>query len=73
MSRVLLVVDQLEELVTLADSRQSEVFLAALAAALEEDRQLRVLATLRVEFLPGLLAMPHGATARPDGTRGLAP
>lgn len=53
--RVLLVLDQLEELVTLSGPAEREIFLSALARALAADRRLWVLATLRVEFLPELL------------------
>jgi hypothetical protein len=53
--RVLLVLDQLEELVTLSGPAERELFLAAVARALAADRRLWVLATLRVEFLPELL------------------
>jgi WD40 repeat protein len=53
--RVLLVLDQLEELVTLSGPGEREMFLSAVARALAADRRLWVLATLRVEFLPELL------------------
>jgi WD40 repeat protein len=56
LGRTLLVVDQLEELVTVPDLSERDLFLAAIAGALAADRSLWVLATLRVEFLPDLLA-----------------
>lgn len=53
--RLLLVVDQFEELVTLSGEADRELFLAQLAGALAEERRLWVVATLRIEFLPALL------------------
>ncbi|GAA1440379.1 eIF2A-related protein [Nocardiopsis tropica] len=53
--RTVLVVDQLEELVTLSGDRDRSLFLGALREALRGDRHLRVVATLRVEFLGDLL------------------
>ena len=53
--RVILVLDQLEELVTLSGPAEREMFLSAVARALAADRRLWVLATLRVEFLPEFL------------------
>ncbi|WP_435108577.1 nSTAND1 domain-containing NTPase [Nocardiopsis synnemataformans] len=53
--RTVLVVDQLEELVTLSGDRDRALFLGALRDALHGDRHLRVVATLRVEFLGDLL------------------
>ncbi|MDT0330007.1 AAA family ATPase [Nocardiopsis lambiniae] len=53
--RTILVVDQLEELVTLSGDRDRTLFLGALRDALHGDRHLRVVATLRVEFLGDLL------------------
>ncbi|MGH3626062.1 MAG: hypothetical protein ACRDRL_01245, partial [Sciscionella sp.] len=64
--RVLIVVDQLEELVTLSGISQREEFLGALARALAADRRLWVLATLRVEFLPDLVESAYaGLFANP--------
>ncbi len=57
--RVLLVVDQLEELVTLSSTLEQAMFLERVAAALHADRRLWVVATLRVEFLADLLAGPQ--------------
>lgn len=54
--RVLLVLDQLEELVTLSGPAERKLFLDQIAAALVADRRLWVLATLRIEFLADLLA-----------------
>ncbi|GHC87073.1 hypothetical protein GCM10007079_30850 [Nocardiopsis terrae] len=53
--RTVLVVDQLEELVTLSGERDRALFLNTLREALHGDRHLRVVATLRVEFLGDLL------------------
>lgn len=53
--RTILVVDQLEELVTLSGDHDRALFLNALRDALHGDRHLRVITTLRVEFLGDLL------------------
>jgi energy-coupling factor transporter ATP-binding protein EcfA2 len=53
--RVLLVVDQFEEIVTLAGERERVQFLEALRTCLEQDPAVRVLATLRVDLLGRLL------------------
>ncbi|GAA3736942.1 hypothetical protein GCM10022205_23650 [Spinactinospora alkalitolerans] len=53
--RTLLIIDQMEELVTLSGERDRELFLHALGEAARHDRHFRVLATLRVEFLGDLL------------------
>ncbi|WP_017608537.1 nSTAND1 domain-containing NTPase [Nocardiopsis xinjiangensis] len=53
--RTVLVVDQLEELVTLGGEHDRTLFLNALRDALHGDRHLRVVSTLRVEFLGDLL------------------
>lgn len=53
--RTVLVIDQLEELVTLSGEHDRALFLGALRDALHGDRHLRVVATLRVEFLGDLL------------------
>lgn len=58
-TRVLLIVDQLEELVTLSSPAERKLFVDQIAAALAADRRLWVLATLRVEFLADLLASEH--------------
>jgi WD40 repeat protein len=57
--RVLLVLDQLEELVTLSGPAERRLFLDRVAEALAADGRLWVLATLRVGFLPELLDTPH--------------
>ncbi|MFD7446003.1 AAA family ATPase [Streptomyces sp. NPDC059909] len=57
--RVLLVVDQFEELVTLASERERAQFLEALGVCLERDPSVRVLATLRVDLLGRLLGTGH--------------
>ncbi|MGW0773982.1 nSTAND1 domain-containing NTPase [Streptomyces sp. NPDC002835] len=54
--RTLLVVDQFEEVVTLAGGRERAQFLDALRSCVEQDCGIRVLATLRVDFLGQLLA-----------------
>ncbi|MFD7260359.1 AAA family ATPase [Streptomyces sp. NPDC059874] len=51
----LLVVDQLEELLTLSGPEERAGFLTALRTALREDPQLWVVATLRSDFLTGFL------------------
>jgi hypothetical protein len=53
--RTVLAVDQLEELVTLSGDRDRALFLSTLREALHGDRHLRVVTTLRVEFLGDLL------------------
>ncbi|MER5457047.1 hypothetical protein ABT008_19885 [Micromonospora sp. NPDC002389] len=57
--RVLLIVDQLEELVTLSGPAERRLFLDQVASALRADRRLWVVATLRIEFLAELLAGEH--------------
>ncbi|MFJ3250427.1 AAA family ATPase [Streptomyces sp. NPDC086782] len=57
--RVLLVVDQFEELVTLASERDQAQFLEALHTCLRRDPAVRVLATCRVDLLGRLLATDH--------------
>lgn len=54
--RTLMVIDQLEEVVTLAGERERAQFLATLRTCVEQDPGVRVLATLRVDFLGTLLA-----------------
>jgi hypothetical protein len=49
--RTLLVIDQLEEVLTLAGDRERSQFLEALHSCAAEDSGIRVLATLRVDFL----------------------
>ncbi|MBZ9639248.1 AAA family ATPase [Streptomyces sp. PSKA30] len=53
--RVLLVVDQFEEVVTLTGERERAQFLEALRACVEQDPAVRVLVTLRVDLLGRLL------------------
>ncbi|GGO39754.1 hypothetical protein GCM10012286_16910 [Streptomyces lasiicapitis] len=55
----LLVVDQLEELLTLAGEREREAFLGRVAQALEADPHLWVVATLRSDFLTEFLETGH--------------
>ncbi len=57
--RVLLIVDQMEELVTLSGPAERSLFLDQVAVALNADRRLWVVATLRIEFLAELLAGEH--------------
>ncbi|MDG4791847.1 AAA family ATPase [Micromonospora sp. WMMD1102] len=59
--RVLLVIDQIEELFTLSGPTERELFLDRIASALAADRRLWVLATLRVEFLADVLAGAHAS------------
>jgi len=53
--RMLLVIDQFEELLTLAGERDRAAFLDALARAVTHDSRLWVIATVRIEFLRDLL------------------
>ncbi|MEV5443948.1 AAA family ATPase [Streptomyces sp. NPDC052644] len=62
--RLILVVDQAEELLTLAGDRERDVFLEALHDCLRREPSVRVLATLRVDFLGDFLATRHGALFR---------
>ncbi|MBG0814848.1 AAA family ATPase [Planomonospora sp. ID82291] len=54
-SRLLLVVDQFEELLTTVGEHERELFLSAIRTALDRDRRLWILATLRIEFLRDFL------------------
>ncbi|WP_052850496.1 WD40 repeat domain-containing protein [Streptomyces avicenniae] len=56
---MLLVIDQFEELITLAGERERTAFLQAVAHALAQDSRLHVLATVRIEFLHDFLDTPH--------------
>jgi WD40 repeat protein len=55
--RILLVVDQFEEIVTLAGERERVQFLEALSTCVEQDPAVRVLVTLRVDLLGRLLTV----------------
>src|ERR1700730_3976909 len=57
LARVLLPIDQLEELFTLSEPSERDTFIRLLAAALQPDRQLplSVIATARYDLLEGLL------------------
>ncbi|MFC5954891.1 AAA family ATPase [Streptomyces pratens] len=57
--RVLLVIDQFEELVTLASEREQARFLETLHACLRQEPSVRVLATCRVDLLGRLLSTDH--------------
>jgi WD40 repeat protein len=57
--RVLLVIDQFEELVTLASEREQARFLETLQACLRQEPSVRVLATCRVDLLGRLLGTDH--------------
>jgi WD domain, G-beta repeat/AAA ATPase domain len=57
--RTLLVVDQFEEVVTLAGERERTQFLDALHACVVRDPRVRVLATVRVDILGQLLGTAH--------------
>ncbi|GAA4141918.1 WD40 repeat domain-containing protein [Actinomadura keratinilytica] len=57
--RMLLVIDQSEELLTLAGERERDLFLGAIAEALARDPRLWVLATVRIEFLRDFLDTSH--------------
>jgi basic membrane lipoprotein Med (substrate-binding protein (PBP1-ABC) superfamily)/DNA-binding SARP family transcriptional activator len=59
-TRLLLIVDQLEELFTLVDAAESSRFLALLAhTATDPDGRVHVLVTLRADFYDRPLADPH--------------
>ncbi|WP_406461322.1 WD40 repeat domain-containing protein [Streptomyces sp. NBC_00111] len=68
--RVLLVVDQFEEVVTLAGDRERAQFLDALRLCVEQDPSVRVLVTLRVDFLARLLTTDHAEICRHPVTVG---
>ncbi|MGA5702342.1 eIF2A-related protein [Peterkaempfera bronchialis] len=57
--RMLLVIDQLEEVFTLAAERERTLFLDAVSDALARDSRLWVLATARIDFLGELLGTDH--------------
>ncbi|WP_324787500.1 AAA family ATPase [Streptomyces sp. H51] len=57
--RILLVVDQFEEVVTLAGERERAQFFEALRVCVEQDPAVRVLVTLRVDLLGRLLGTGH--------------
>ncbi|MFH8473167.1 AAA family ATPase [Streptomyces sp. NPDC018000] len=57
--RTLLVIDQFEELVTLASERERAQFLEALHTCLRQEPTVRVLATCRVDLLGRLLSTRH--------------
>ncbi|WP_404815561.1 NACHT domain-containing protein [Streptomyces thermolineatus] len=57
--RVLLVIDQFEELVTLAGEREQAQFLEMLHVCLRQEPSVRVLATCRVDLLGRLLGTDH--------------
>ncbi|MFD5491347.1 AAA family ATPase [Streptomyces sp. NPDC127091] len=57
--RVLLVIDQFEELTTLASEREQAQFLETLHACLRQEPSVRVLATCRVDLLGRLLGTDH--------------
>ncbi|MCE7082840.1 AAA family ATPase [Streptomyces sp. ST2-7A] len=68
--RVLLVVDQLEETITLASERERSLFLDALRVAMEGDPRLWALSTLRIEFLGPMLETSHAPLFRTPVTVG---
>jgi hypothetical protein len=57
--RTLLVIDQFEEILTLAGDRERTQFLEALRTCVEQNPSIRVLITLRVEFLGQFLDTEH--------------
>ncbi|MEW2622631.1 AAA family ATPase [Streptomyces sp. NPDC048106] len=57
--RILLVIDQFEELVTLAGERERAQFLEGLETCLRREPTVRVLATCRVDLLGRLLGTRH--------------
>ncbi|MFD9792004.1 hypothetical protein ACFWXK_13740 [Streptomyces sp. NPDC059070] len=60
-ARVLLVVDQAEELLTLAEERSAASFLAVLSGAQAVDPGLCLVFVTRLDFMAALLAQPYGA------------
>ncbi|MFZ5445944.1 MAG: protein kinase domain-containing protein [Myxococcota bacterium] len=62
-SRVLLVIDQFEELITLGDVDDRAAVLAALAIAANADEPWRLMVTLRSDFLGEFAARPELASA----------
>ncbi|MFC9918367.1 nSTAND1 domain-containing NTPase [Agromyces binzhouensis] len=67
-AQVLLVIDQFEELFTLADADERRALLDALVDALRApDARLRVVATLRADFSDRALAVPRFAALMQDG------
>ena len=67
---VLVVIDQGEELLTLAGQGEREKFLRLLECALEADRQLWILLIMRSEFLTSFLATAHARLFRDPVTVG---
>ncbi|GLY72925.1 WD40 repeat domain-containing protein [Actinoallomurus iriomotensis] len=57
--RLLIVIDQMEELITLSGRSERTLFLNILADALRRDSRLWVLTTVRVEFLRDFLETSH--------------
>ncbi|MFF7364790.1 WD40 repeat domain-containing protein [Streptomyces sp. NPDC008125] len=57
--RLLLVVDQFEEILTLAGEREQTHFLDLLRSCLDQDPGVHVLVTVRVDFLGRILATRH--------------
>lgn len=69
----LLYIDQLEELVTLASSEERSAFGEALTLALEQTQGIRVLASLRADFLTRFVALPALGALVSKGLQFLAP
>ena len=67
---VLVVIDQGEELLTLAGQGEREKFLRLLECALEADQQLWILLIMRSEFLTSFLATAHARLFRDPVTVG---
>ena len=65
-SQLVLVIDQFEELFTLASSEQRQAFLASVAAAVgdERSRSVRVIVTVRADFYDRPLQDPDGQRTR---------
>jgi DNA-binding SARP family transcriptional activator/WD40 repeat protein len=71
---LVLVVDQFEELFTVTEPEQREAFLAGLAAAVSDERgRLRVLATLRADFIDRPLLDPTISELIRDNTTLVTP
>ncbi|MET7332808.1 WD40 repeat domain-containing protein [Nonomuraea sp. NPDC005650] len=61
LGRVLLMIDQMEELFTLSGGHDREAFLTLIAEALAADRRLWVVGTARIEFLRNFLETSHAS------------
>jgi serine/threonine protein kinase/DNA-binding SARP family transcriptional activator len=73
-SRVVIAIDQLEELFTLARAEDAEAFLAALAASVTaKDSSLKVIASIRADFFAYPVASPSFGTISGPATVTIGP